>query len=191
VPLQDGDRRYCALFSRVQSEEQLFDELGGQDAARVYFDTLFDSARANAGSIARFLLDWKIPSSFDPQGRAPETAARLEMKALSVSPERDMVDDAISENTCSVINDDILDVTWLSSLVTGMGGELPKTRTLGAILSEMGYSPIDGRRVKVGVQYHYVWERSLRPTDKILDVKKIVKEYHSAKNDGDYENIPF
>ena len=191
VPLQDGDRRYCALFSRVQSEEQLFLELGGQDEARKYFDTLFDSARANAGSIARFLLDWKIPSSFDPQGRAPETAARLEMKALSVSPERDMVDDAIAANTCLVINDDIVDVTWLNSLVTGMGGELPKTRTLTAILSELGYSPIDIRRVKIGGAYHYVWEKPLRPDGKILDAKKIVRDFHSDKNDGDYENIPF
>jgi hypothetical protein len=188
VPLQDGDRRYCALFSRVQSEEQLFSELGGQNAARVYFDTLFDSARANAGSIARFLLDWKIPSSFDPQGRAPETAARLEMKALSVSPERDMVDDAIAENTCSVINDDIVDVTWLNNLVRGMGGELPKTRTLSSILSEKGYSPIGGRVVKVSGRNHYVWVKHIAP---LPEIKKIVREYHSAKNDADYENIPF
>jgi len=192
VPLQDGDRRYCALFSRVQSEEQLFLELGGQDAARKYFDTLFDSARANAGSIARFLLDWKIPSSFDPQGRAPETAARLEMKALSVSPERDMVDDAIRMNTCLVINDDIVDVTWLNKLVTGMGGELPKTRTLTSILSEKGYSPVEGRIVKIsGGCNHYIWVKNSRTIATLPDIKKIVREYHSAKNDGNYENIPF
>jgi len=188
VPLQDGDRRYCALFSRVQSEEQLFLELGGQDEARKYFDTLFDSARVNAGSIARSLLDWKIPASFDPQGRAPETAARLEMKALSVSPERDMVDDAIAENTCSVINDDIIDVTWLNKLVTGMGGELPKTRTLTSILSEKGYSQIAGRVVKISGRNHYVWVKHIAT---LPEIKKIVREYHSAKNDGDYENIPF
>ena len=188
VPLQDGDRRYCALFSRVQSEEQLFLELGGQAGARLYFDALFNSARANAGSIARFLLDWKIPSSFDPQGRAPETAARVEMKALSVSPERDTVDDAIAKNTCSVINEQILDVTWLNELVTGMGGELPKSRALTSILSEKGYSPIEGRRVKIKGADHYIWVKYIAP---LLEIKKIVREYHSAKNDGNYENIPF
>jgi hypothetical protein len=134
------------------------------------------------------LLDWKIPSSFDPQGRAPETAARLEMKALSVSPERDMVDDAIAANTCSVINNEIVDVTWLNSLVTGLGGELPKTRTLGAVLSEKGYSPIEGRRVKVSGCNHYVWAKNIAT---LPEIKKIVREYHSAKNDGDYDNIPF
>ena len=191
VPLQDGDRRYCALFSRVQSEEQLFLELGGQDAARQYFDTLFDSTRANAGSIARFLLDWKIPSSFDPQGRAPETAARLEMKALSVSPERDIVDEAIKMNTCLVINEDIVDVTWLNNLVTGMGGELPKARALTAILSELGYSPIDCRRVKVGGAYHYIWHRGVQSEENNKHINKTVRDFHSAKNDGIYESIPF
>jgi hypothetical protein len=134
------------------------------------------------------LLDWKIPASFDPQGRAPETAARLEMKALSVSPERDMVDDAIAENTCSVINDDIVDVTWLNKLVTGMGGELPKTRTLTSILSEKGYSQVGGRVVKVSGRNHYIWVKHIAT---LPEIKKIVREYHSAKNDGDYENIPF
>lgn len=192
VPLQDGDRRYCALFSRVQSEEQLFAELGGKDAARKYFDTLFDSLKANADAIAQFLLDWEISPDFDPNGRAPETSARIEMKALSVSHERDLIEDAILKHECKVINDKFIDLTWLNKMVTNEGQELPKIRTVSAVLSELGYSPIEGRRVKLKSRdNHYVWVNGAQCETEKIDVKKIVREFHSGNNDDDFENIPF
>ena len=192
VPLQDGDRRYCAFFSRVQNEEQLYHELGGIDAHREYFDTLFDSLKKNAGAIARYLLDRVIPKSFDANGRAPETSARIEMKALSISPEWDEVDDAIKNNQCAVINDKVLDITWLAKLIGGNGGVLPKTRAISAILSEMGYSPIQGRKIKIsGNSQHYVWVRGYQRTEFVEEVKKLVRVYHSGTDAAKTENIPF
>ena len=41
IPITTGDRRYCVLFSRVQTEKQLFDELGGEQKASDYFEHLF------------------------------------------------------------------------------------------------------------------------------------------------------
>ena len=192
MPLQDGDRRYCAFFSRVQNEEQLYHELGGIDAHREYFDTLFDSLKKNAGAIARYLLDRVIPKSFDANGRAPETSARIEMKALSISPEWDAVDDAIKNNQCAVINDKVLDITWLAKLIGGNGGVLPKTRAISAILSEMGYSPIQGRKIKIsGNSQHYVWVRGYQRTEFVEEVKKLVRVYHSGTDAAKTENIPF
>jgi len=180
VPLQDGDRRYCALFSRVQSEDQLFDELGGRDAARDYFDSLFDSLRARPDALARFFADHKVPVTFDPSGRAPETTARLEMKALSVSPDRDIVENAIERHRCGIINDETIDLTWLNRLVQGEGETLPKAWSLAAILSDMGFSPITGRRVKItGAGYHYVWTRKVCDSD---DIKVLVKKYHLMRD---------
>lgn len=186
VPLQEGDRRYCCLFSRVQSEQQLFDELGGdRDKARAYFDELFDSLRANAGAIARFLLDWKISPDFDPNGRAPETSARIEMKALSVSPDRDLVENFIEEYRCEVINDEFIDITWLNKMVEMSGRLLPKTRTLSSVLSEMGYSPMEGRRVNVkGSGYHYLWlkGKSDCATNFLDEVKLKLKNFHKEED---------
>jgi hypothetical protein len=180
VPLQDGDRRYCALFSRVQSEEQLYAELGGVEGTKAYFDRLFDSTRKNIGAIARFLLDYSIPASFDPTGRAPETSARREMKALSISPDRDILENAIEQFKCEVINDEFVDVTWLNHLAKINGDELPKTRAITAILSELGYSQIHGRRVKIsGKGYHYVWLKNIENDNAIT---KIVKNFHSASD---------
>jgi hypothetical protein len=192
VPLGEGERRYCAMFSRIQSEDELFDALGGREKAREYFDNLFDSTRRRSDAIARFLLDRKVPKSFDPSGRAPDTGAKREMKALSVSPEWDSIDDAISNNSCEVINNEIVDITWMNKVVVGQGGELPKNRTASIILSEMGYSPITGRKIKInGNVNHYVWIRGAMFDERVLEVKKIVRDFHNDKNDNFLEKVEF
>ena len=192
VPLGDGERRYCAMFSRIQSEEELFDAFGGREKAREYFDELFANTRRRPDAIARFLLDRKISKSFDPSGRAPDTGAKSEMKALSVSPDWDAIDDAISNNTCEVINDKIIDVTWLNKIIVGQGGELPKNRTASIILSEMGYAPIPGRKIKIyGDGHHYVWIRGAVDDERVLEVKNIVREFFNNKNGGFLEKVDF
>lgn len=189
VPLSDGDRRYCVIFSRVQSEKQLYDELGGAEKAKEYFDGLFDSLRAKPAAIARFLLDWNIPSNFNVNGRAPETSARGEMKALSVSPEKDAIFDLIDTNQCEVINGEILDLTWLYSVSELSGIEIPSSRAVTAILSEMGYSPIEGRRVKLrNRKNHYVWAKKSEtsPQNFLTHVKNKIRDFHEKR-----EEFPF
>ncbi len=192
VPLGDGERRYCAMFSRIQSEEELFDAFGGREKAREYFDDLFANTRRRPDAIARFLLNRKIADSFDPSGRAPDTGAKREMKALSVSPDWDLIDDAISNNNCEVINDKIVDVTWMNKVVLGQGGELPKNRTASIILSEMGYSPIPGRKIKIyNDGHHYVWIRGAVDDPRVTEVKNIVRDFHSNKSGGFLEKVEF
>ena len=57
----------------------------------------------------------------------------------------------------------ILDVTWLNELCVIDGDMLPPTRTLGHILSDMGYSQIEGRRVKIQKtrENHYIWFKNV------------------------------
>ncbi|WP_373089349.1 DUF5906 domain-containing protein, partial [Zhongshania sp.] len=147
IPLTSGDRRYCVLFSRVQSEDQLYKELGGEDAAAQYFEDLFAETRRRPDALAAFLKTYKISPNFNPTGRAPDTKARQMMMAVSTSPERLALEDAIEKHHCEVINSDILDVTWLNKLCESDGTEIPKTRTLTAILLEMGYEQIEGKRI--------------------------------------------
>lgn len=185
IPLTSGDRRYCVLFSRVQTEEQLFKELGGEKGAENYFNNLFEETKRRSDALARYFLDRKISAEFSPQGRAPETKARQMMMQISTSPERSQVEDAISNYECDVIGENILDVTWLNKMVSAEAEDLPKTRTLSAVLLEMGYEQIPGRRVKLarGLGVQYVW---FKPAHCAPDeVVKIVKRFH--ENGG----VPF
>lgn len=179
IPLTSGDRRYCVLFSRVQTEQQLFDELGGEIGAERYFSELFDMTRDNADALARWFLDRKISPEFKPKGRAPETSARQMMMSIATSPERLAIEDAIEKYQCEVINANILDVTWLNKLCEAEGEELPKTRAMTAILLEMGYEQIPGRRLKISSKnaYHYVWIRAQSVVD---DCALAVRCFHEG-----------
>jgi len=81
------------------------------------------------------------------------------MIGLAISPERSAVEDAIDAHRCDVVNDDVIDVTWLNQLCDGAGEPLPRTRALTAILLEMGYSRISKNKVKIykTTKNHYVW----------------------------------
>ena len=179
LPVNENDRRYAPIFSRVQSEEQLFKELGGRLGADAYFTKLFDDSERRADALAWFLRNWKISEGFSAKGRAPQTSAREEMIALGVSPDRSMIEDAIEQMRCDVINEKVLDVTWLNKLCEGEGAMLPKTRAVSAILLEMGYKQITGRRVKISKtnSYHYAWFKGDE-----TDVKKTILGFHQGED---------
>lgn len=181
LPLSEGDRRYAPLFSRIQSEQQLFAELGGAVAAGDYFTRLFDESERRADALSYFLRNWKISAEFNAKGRAPHTAARQEMMNLAVSPDKAMIEDAIEKHNCAVINNDIVDVTWLGRLCEMEGEGLPKTRTISAVLLELGYRQLAARRVKITKtnSLHYVWFKSGSEED----VKRIVQDYHKGSSD--------
>lgn len=193
LPLGAGDRRYAPLFSRVQSETQLFAELGGMDAAADYFTRLFDESERRTDALARFLLDWEITPTFNAKGRAPHTRARDEMMALAVSPERSTVEDMIDKHQCAVVSERVLDLTWLNKLCEAEGDTLPKTRAIHAILLELGYQQVDERRVKISKHeargYHYVWRKDCNDDE----AKQIVKGFFDGgKVDQDDPNwVPF
>lgn len=179
LPLGAGDRRYAPVFSRVQSEAMLFEELGGEAAAGEYFTKLFGESERRADALSRFLRDWRVSDEFNAKGRAPHTRARDMMMGLAVSPERRAVEDAIEKHSCAVIGETLVDVTWLASLCSfdDSGEPLPKTRTLSAVLLDMGYEQIDGGRVWISKlkSFHYVWQRGFNG-----DAKEVVKAYHEG-----------
>lgn len=180
LPVNENDRRYAPIFSRVQSEQQLFDELGGRQGADAYFTKLFDDSERRADALSWFLRNWKISAEFSAKGRAPHTSAREEMIALGVSPDRSLIEDAIDIHRCAVIGDTVLDVTWLGKLCEAEGTMLPKTRAMSAILLEMGYRQIEGRRVKISKTkaYHYVW---IKGDGK--GARDVVQSFHGGEND--------
>lgn len=178
IPLTSGDRRYCVLFSRIQSEKQLFDYFGGENKASDYFANLFDETKRRADAIGYYLANYKIDESFNPVGRAPDTNARKQMMEIAVSPERLALEDAIHKHGCEAINDAVLDVTWLNNLCENEGDEIPTKRALTAILLEMGYEQVDGRRVKIAKtgKLHYVWFNGIDSDT----AKTKVREFHNG-----------
>ena len=145
VPIGDGDRRYCILFSAIQTEEQLYKIFGGEVPTGEYFDRLYDVTRANVGALAKYFTDYVLPEDFKPYGRAPSTEGKAEMAGLSISENRQTLEDLLDKHRCELINDAFIDITELNKLCVMDGDEIPKTRSLSAILLEKGFRQIKGR----------------------------------------------
>jgi hypothetical protein len=184
IPLADGDRRYCVLFSRVQSEDQLFDELGGKVGAQNHFKKLFAETERRSDAMARFFLDYQISEEFSAEGRAPDTNAKQSMIDVNVSPARMLLESAIDEHQCRVINDEIIDITWLNELCESSETELPKTNAMSAILLELGFVQIKDRRTKINGKYHYVWYKEKKELNDTLTKAKV-------RNFFDKDEAPF
>jgi len=163
LPITNDDRRFCVMYCRIQNEQELFDFFGGREQTADYFENLFAESEKHAGVIKGFLLNYKISDEFKASGRAPDTSSRQAMIQATISPEQCTVEDLINKHECSVVNGRILDVTWLNELCVIDGDMLPPTRTLGHILSDMGYSQIEGRRVKIQKtrENHYIWFKNV------------------------------
>jgi len=188
LPITNDDRRFCVMYGRIQNESELFDYFGGREATGDYFEYLFAESEKHAGAIKTYLLTRAISEDFKASGRAPDTKSRQAMIQATISPEQCSVEDLINKHDCAVVNGRILDVTWLAKLCETDGEILPPTRTLGHILSDMGYSQIDGRRVyikKTNTQ-HYVWFKH-SPKNDSQSVKKEVILFFK----GDFDEIPF
>jgi hypothetical protein len=160
--------------------------LGGEAGSAEYFDRLFAAAQNNADALACYFAHRAISPQFKPKGRAPETRARGEMIEYALSPDRLALEDAISRHTCAVINDQLVDVTWLNRLATAEGDVLPTGTGLSRILLEMGYEAISGRRMRIkktGTK-HYVWLKvGIKKPELIKD---LVRQFHDSD-----ESLPF
>jgi hypothetical protein len=190
IPVGDNDRRYCVIFTRQTRKEDLFAQHGGVVGAEAYFGALFADLDARPDVFARMLGDWKISADFSPSGRAPETDGLAAMRSMHVSEDRDDMDVAIADYACDVVGPNIIDITHLKNMAAMDGRNFPQTKAIGHILSDMGYTPIEGRRVKITKTRasHYVWMRegaidgageTLRPND----VKALVRNFHNGDLD--------
>jgi hypothetical protein len=196
IPVGDNDRRYCVIFTRQTRKEELFEQHGGAEGLEAYFKRLFDDLESRPDVFARMLSDWKISDDFYPAGRAPETEGLLDMRAMHVSEDRDNMETAIADYACEIVNQNIVDVTYLRAAAIMDGRDFPQTKAVGHILSDMGYTPIEGRKVKITKTRanNYVWFRkgSLSPTGDLLrpnEIKNLVRDFHSGEKD--FEEAPF
>jgi len=188
IPVSDSDRRYCVITTRYTTKEELDAFHGGPEGVAAYFKTLFSETARRADAIACFLRDWKVDASFDPEGRAPETDGLSSMRSLNVSEDRDDLETAIEDFKGPIVSRELLDVTELNKMATIDGRNLPTRRALSHLLSDMGLTQIEGRRMKLkNHEHHYVWYNRSRMTSE--EAKRRVREFYDG--DKDFSDTPF
>ena len=196
IPVGDNDRRYCVIFTRQTRKEDLFNELGGKDGASAYFGELFGDLERRPDALARFFTDYKVSADFSPAGRAPETEGLSDMRNMHVSEDRENVENALADYACDIVNQNLIDVTYLNRMASLDGKDMPMTSKLAHILSDMGFVQIEGRKVKINKaeDKHTVWFRrgSLVPSGQEMTsdmAKNMAKEFFNTEKD--FSDAPF
>ena len=173
LAITDDERGFCIIYGAIQSTEQLYKVLGGMEATDRYFETLFLETRRRIDAIAYYLMNRVISADFKPKGRAPLTTARTAMINYSANIEVEHLHDLIDKFNCEVINEDIIDLTYLASCIKmdfeADGIQLPTAKMTQHILLGMGFQKVpnrikisktDGRKEK-----HTVWMKNFENGD--------------------------
>jgi len=115
----------------------------------------------------------------------------MRMRDLNVSDDRDLVEEALDKYACEIVGPDLIDVTYFNRLITLDAGDVLKSRALGHVLGDMGYQPIDKRRVMVSgggkAACHYIWFRAGKMTSD--EAVQAVRDWHAGKDQ--FHDVPF
>ena len=155
VPVDRGERRYCILFSKVESEDQMRKELvdrlntlgirpsEGDKPEKVYFDMLFSDLQDFPGVLLRFFKDHQYSDHFSPRGAAPMTEAKKLMMELTKPAYQSDMEEYIDEYHCEVINENIVDLYELKERCPSIDATLNR-RQQAAALTALGYTHLNG-----------------------------------------------
>lgn len=162
LPISDEDSRYFPIFSRWQSKKRL-------DAFKArhpeYYADLAELAE-HGEALRRFFLDYELHPEFDPNRRAPMSAARREMIALNRTDEDSFFEDALLDSTDPYVCEAILDPAHANETIDGF--TVPYGRAGNSWLTERGWTLLG--RFKLDGKNRSIWtqepERFQGKTDK-------------------------
>ena len=130
VPLDDNDRRWCPVYSRIQNRRQL-EEIGG----KAYFDKLHDRIVSYPGHIYRYFCELDVDPDFNTN-YAPETDYKQSIIENSTPSLYSFISDLIEEdkplvNTIVADLNEIVDMAEISNLPLGKYEMKDIKQTLG------------------------------------------------------------
>ena len=184
LAITDEERCYCIIYGAIQTVEQLYRVLGSPEEAETYFSTLFEESMRRIDAIASYLMNRTISPEFKHKGRAPLTEARSSMIGYSANPEVEHFHDLIDKFRCDIINDDIIDLTYLTSLIKmdfdGDNSLLPSAKMIQHILIGMDFQKITNRvHIAKGehkYKKHTVWIKNIENmATNVLEVQEFHK----------------
>lgn len=132
APVEDSDRRYMFLSSALTKEDaqRLTDE--------GYFARLFAAVQDHAGALRQHFLGVTLHREFDPNGRAPFTAAKATVIEISKSDLEMAVEELLEKGAVGVCAD-VVSSAHLTRALKAKVSETLSTQRVHRLLSLKGY----------------------------------------------------
>ena len=160
IPLDDEDRRYCVIFSKWQDVDKFQGFLADNPC---YFSDLHDDLRGGAPvrmtpearkELIHYFTNYKIPTWFNSDNRAPMTDAKRVMIGESLTTGALALDELIKRYGSQCWSGDYLNLNALTLLAKKEFGderdslydEIPKSKALSYAMGELGFNKVNGRR---------------------------------------------
>lgn len=181
--IAEGDRRWCIVFSPIQTKAQ---------AEALNASGHFDQVRwlttpEGASALRYFLLKRKISENFPAKGHAPMTKYREEVVEQSKNSLQIAIEDAIDDQIDPLIGPEVIHEGRLRERVC-RGPKDPAFLT--RYLALIGYERHNSARVMIDGTRGSIWTHSERWTngaDPVNYLKKRLKETPELDEDEDFE----
>lgn len=177
VPVDDDERRWCIIFTPYSHilEAAAAKGLPDADALVRHFKMLGASIRAEPGAWRGWLMSLDT-SSFDPDGRAPDTPERESMRLMSSDSLDQIVLDILDAGGHGITKQCFSSSCLAGRVAVENGGEHPRNNGWNSLLTRLGYRQMTKTVFWMG-KMHRIWaKKSLEPEKirEILDSTQVV-----------------
>jgi hypothetical protein len=134
LPLEETDRRWWVQFTPFETQAELRAATGPD-----YFNRLHSSIENHAGAIRRWLMEYQIPDSFDPNGQAPASSSKLKMVAMNMTDDEVVIRELIETGAPGVHPDAVCSASLTTALSLMDDVEVPRTQALSRVMTKLGF----------------------------------------------------
>lgn len=170
LPLNDNDSRYFVLFSRFQTRVAL---QAFNRTAPNYYAKLYAAIQESPGAIRGWFLDRQFGSEFDPEKRAPWSNAKTYMAMMAKTEEQQAIEDVLAMSGRGDLCKLLLSATDLIDEMVSMDVEIPRTKTVNRILSDMGFTYLGRVFVEGKPRRYWTQHPELFIVDGVLNTSRI------------------
>lgn len=180
IPLTEEDRRWYVIFTACKSKADLREFLATKGGYKKYFSDLTSAIRDHYADFKKYLLDYEFAEDFDPNGMAKDTVEKSAMVNMGMSDEELIIRELIEKGCKGVRKNAILTSCLTDAWIACQTDvEVPRTRSLAAILIRMGYTRYE-KRVRFEDRIQTLWT-----LDQKDDVAVRWKKLVICNNEGD------
>lgn len=145
MPLEDNDRRWWVLFSPFVDKMGMVSALGFQTIEQLdaHFELIWNSLTTHRAEWRKYLSEYPVSGAFKPQGSAPYTREKGEMRESGEDPLDAIARQCIADGGIGV-GADVLSSNALTSLMRGIcvqdGHVVPQGSAVSRMLVRLGFT---------------------------------------------------
>ena len=179
LPLNDSDRRCMVIFTKYETRSELDSLLDIYGGAAAYFVELHSAIAERGSDLRRWLLDYKLASSFNPNGTAPLTSEKQRMIATNISEDSQLIQEIIDAGGVGISKNAFVSTAVRDQFLLTEEGLTMTKNQYNIELQKLGWEKYP-KRIKFNGATEILWVRGGVTWDDAT--RKILQETEKVEN---------